>query len=305
MQKPQRLWKYISIHKISAVCFLALVGMVLLSGLLWAASDEGENEDVTKEKDTDEVVTETKKEEPSENQVVIYGYKLIRTYPHNTRAFTQGLIFEDGTLYEGTGLYGQSALIKRDLKTNAVLKKIRLPHQYFGEGITLFDDKIYQLTWQSRKGFIYDKKTFRSLDEFSYKTEGWGLTHDGKQLILSDGTAVLRFLDPNTFEETKQLTVTYTGHPVDELNELEFINGQIYANVLGTYFIAIISPKNGRVTGWIDLRGLYTLPPHMPSNNVLNGIAYLPESKHLLVTGKRWPMMYEIEPVQRFVEQQP
>lgn len=286
------------------VCLLVWVAMILVLGCRQATADKADEPETQEEaKREDEKVAEAKEEAPTEDRVVIYGYKLIRRYPHSVRAFTQGLIYEDGAIYEGTGLYGQSMLTRRDLKTNTTLKKIRLPRQYFGEGITLIGEKLYQLTWRSRKGFIYDKKTFRPLGEFPCKTEGWGLTYDGTHLIVSNGTAVLRFVDPNTFDETRQVRVIYNQHPVDQLNELEFIDGRIYANVLGTFYIAIISPKTGRVTGWIDLRGLYAPPPHMPSNNVLNGIAYLPKSKHLLVTGKRWPNMYEIEMVQRFVEQ--
>lgn len=231
---------------------------------------------------------------PAESPVTYYRYKIVQTYPHNAQNFTQGLVYQDGLLYEGTGLYGQSILTKRQLKTNQIVKKSRLPRKYFGEGITLFGDRIIQLTWKSRKGFSYDRETFRLLDEFRYDTEGWGLTHDGTRLILSDGTETLRFLDPNTFTETGRLKVRSNGRPLRQINELEFIDGQIYANVLPTDYIAIIAPQTGRVTGWIDLRGLYT-PPRSASTSILNGIAYIPESKHLLVTGKLWPKMYEIE----------
>lgn len=231
---------------------------------------------------------------PSEAPIVYYRYKIVRTYPHNARHFTQGLVYHDGSLYEGTGLYGQSILTKRELKTNQIVKKSRLPRKYFGEGITLFGDRIIQLTWKSRTGFSYDRKTFRLLDEFRYDTEGWGLTHDGTRLILSDGTDTLRFLDPNTFAETGRLKIRSNGRPLRQINELEFIDGQIYANVLPTDYIAIIAPRTGRVTGWIDLRGLYSSPRNA-STSVLNGIAYIPETKHLLVTGKLWPKIYEIE----------
>ncbi|UCD48965.1 MAG: glutaminyl-peptide cyclotransferase [Phycisphaerales bacterium] len=231
---------------------------------------------------------------PAEAPVALYGYKVIRTFPHDPRHFTQGLIYRDGFLYEGTGLYGQSVLIKRELATNKIVKKYRLPRRYFGEGISLFNDQLIQLTWKSRTGFRYDEKTFRLLGQFHYDTEGWGLTHDGTHLILSDGTDTLRFLDPNTCTETGRIRVRYNGRSLREINELEFIDGKIYANVLPTDYIAIIAPDTGRVTAWIDLRGLYD-PPEAPSNSILNGIAYVPETKHLLVTGKLWPKLFEIE----------
>jgi len=230
-----------------------------------------------------------------EAPVAYYRYKIIKSYPHDTRSFTQGLVYQDGFLYEGTGLYGQSVLTKCELKSGRIIKKSRLPRKYFGEGIALFGDKIIQLTWKSRKGFSYDRETFRLLGEFSYNTKGWGLTHDGTRLILSDGTDTLRFLDPNSFAETGRIRVRHNGRPLRQINELEFIDGQIYANILPTDYIAIIAPQTGRVTGLIDLRGLYTPPPRSPSDTILNGIAYIPENKHLLVTGKRWPKMHEIE----------
>jgi len=233
--------------------------------------------------------------ETPEPPVAYYRYKVIKSYPHDTRDFTQGLVYRDGFLYEGTGLYGESILTRRELKSGRIIKKSRLPRKYFGEGIALFDDKIIQLTWKSRKGFCYDRETFRLLGEFSYKTEGWGLTHDGTRLILSDGTDTLRFLDPNTYAETGRVKVRHNGRPLRQINELEFIDGKIYANVLPTDYIVIISPQTGHTTGVIDLRGLYRPPPQASNDAILNGIAYIPESKHLLVTGKRWPKIYEIQ----------
>ena len=231
--------------------------------------------------------------------VQFYDFKVIRTYTHDTRDFTQGLVYHDGFLYEGTGLYGQSILTKRELETGEIVKKTRLPREYFGEGITLFDNKIIQLTWKSHKGFVYDCNTFRVLDEFTFAGQGWGLTHDGKRLILSDGTDRLRFLDPNTYAETGQVHVRYAGRPLRQINELEYVDGKVYANVLSFDYIAIIDPATGNVTGWIDLRNLYTPSPATPSDAVLNGIAYLPDNKRLLVTGKLWPRIYEIELVPR------
>ncbi len=240
--------------------------------------------------------------EQDPNAPAYYRYKVIRTYPHNTQNFTQGLVYQDGYLYEGTGLYKQSILIKRNLEEDRIVKQLRLPDQYFGEGVTLFGDKVIQLTWKAQVAFVYDKETFRELDQFTYPGQGWGLTTDGKRLILSDGTYWLRFLDPNTYAETGRIRVGDGRRPLRQINELEYIDGQIYANVLPTDYIAIISPETGRVTGWIDLTGLYIPPQYSPSNVVLNGIAYIPETKHLLVTGKCWPKMYEIELVPQTTE---
>jgi glutamine cyclotransferase len=232
---------------------------------------------------------------PARPEVVRYRYKVVKIYPHDRRFFTQGLVCEDGFLYEGTGLYGQSAVYKRDLESGKIIKSLRLPDKYFGEGITLFGDKLIQLTWQSKVGFVYTKDTFTPLREFKYAGEGWGLTHDGKRLILSDGTATLRFLDPNTFAEMGRLEVRDQGRPVERLNELEFVDGLIYANIWPTDQIVIIDLKTGHVAGRIDLSGLYSPPADEEGDSVLNGIAYLPQTKHLLVTGKLWPRMYEIE----------
>jgi glutaminyl-peptide cyclotransferase len=251
---------------------------------------------------------------PSQSDVAHYRYKVVKTYPHDRRCFTQGLVYEDGFIYEGTGLYGQSALYKRDLQTGQIVQTLRLPQQYFGEGITLFGDKLIQLTWQSHLGFVYRKDTFAPQRQFKYATEGWGLTHDGKRLILSDGTSILYFLDPNTYAETGRIQVRDQGRPVERLNELEYVapppsgvidsqpgaaGPQIYANVWQTDRIALIDPQTGRVTGWIDLSGLWTPPADEAEEAVLNGIAYLPQTKHLLVTGKLWPRMYEIELIEQ------
>jgi glutamine cyclotransferase len=241
---------------------------------------------------------------PARPDVVDYRYKVIKTYPHDRRYFTQGLVYEDGFVYEGTGLYGQSALYKRNLQTGQTVKTLRLPDKYFGEGITLFGDKLIQLTWQSCVGFVYRKDTFTPLREFRYRGEGWGLTQDGKRLILSDGTATLRFLDPNTYAETGRLVVRDQGRAVGRLNELEYVGSppisppagpRIFANIWQTDQIVIIDPETGRITGRINLSGLWTPPADEQGDSVLNGIAYLPETKHLLVTGKLWPRMYEIE----------
>ena len=224
--------------------------------------------------------------------ITLYAYKVINTYPHENNAFTQGLVFEDGFLYEGTGLYGSSTLRKVELETGNILQIHELPSQFFGEGITIFENKIVQLTWQSKVGFVYDKDSFELKQEFNYKTEGWGITYDGKRLIMSDGTSTLHFLDPITFEKTGSLEVYKNNIPLTSLNELEYIKGEIYANVWKTNSIARIESQTGKVIGWIELTGL--LSPEEPVD-VLNGIAYDKNNDRLFVTGKLWPKLFEIE----------
>ncbi|MGA1870110.1 MAG: glutaminyl-peptide cyclotransferase [bacterium] len=224
-----------------------------------------------------------------------YTYVVITTYPHDPTAFTQGLVFDNGFLYEGTGLYGSSSLRKVDLETATVLQILELAPEYFGEGITILGNRIIQLTWLSNIGFVYDKLTFELLQEFTYPTEGWGITHDGQNLIMSDGTSLLHFLDPITFEEIRQIEVFDAAGPVTMLNELEYIQGEIYANVWLTDRIARISPLTGQVVGWIDLTGLLSPADIVFPVNVLNGIAYDALNDRLFVTGKFWPKLFEIE----------
>ncbi len=219
-------------------------------------------------------------------------YSIVAAYPHDTNAFTQGLVYHNGTLYEGTGLLGRSSLREVEMETGKVLRKHDLDDEHFGEGITLFDGRIYQLTWQSRIGFVYDEKDFRPISNFTYDTEGWGLTHDGERLIMSDGTPVLYFLDPETLNVTGTINVSYEGKRLYQINELEYVNGSIYANVWQTDRIAIISPEDGNVTGWIDLAGIRG---EDTSGDVLNGIAYDAEGDRLFVTGKLWSKLYEID----------
>jgi glutamine cyclotransferase len=230
---------------------------------------------------------------PVDTIPVSYTYEVINVYPHDQNAFTQGLVIEDGILYEGTGLNGRSTLRRVDLETGNVLQMHALSDEFFGEGITVFGEKIIQLTWQSQKGFVYDKSSFDLLQNFSYSTQGWGITTDGSQLIMSDGTANLYFLDPETFEKTGQVEVHDNG-TVTKLNELEYINGEVYANIWLTDKIAIIDPPTGQVTGWIDLTGIYTQENNDP-NSVLNGIAYDAEGDRLFVTGKLWSQFFEIK----------
>jgi glutamine cyclotransferase len=224
-----------------------------------------------------------------------YRYTIAVTYPHDANAFTQGLQYADGFLYEGTGLHGRSSLRKVNLETGAVLQKRDLPAEYFGEGITLWKSMIVQLTWQSGIAFAYDAATFAPLRTFTYKGEGWGLTHDETDLIMSDGTSDLRFLAPETFIERRRVRVTAAGKPVDDLNELEFVNGEIFANIWQTDRIARIDPKSGNVSGWIDLTGLLPQRDRTTSDAVLNGIAYDASRSRLFVTGKLWPKLFEIK----------
>ena len=223
-----------------------------------------------------------------------FGYTVVRSYPHDRSAFTQGLLFQDGHLYEGTGQEGTSSIRKVRLDTGEVLQIRRLDDRYFGEGISIVGDRLIQLTWKSEIGFVYNAKTFEPTGTFNYEGEGWGLTYDGKRLIRSDGSAVLRFLDPRTLKETGRVTVRDRGNPVGQLNELEVVKGEIFANIFLTDLIARISPATGEVTGWIDLTGI--LPPRdRVGVDVLNGIAYDASGDRLFVTGKLWPRLFEIK----------
>jgi glutaminyl-peptide cyclotransferase len=225
----------------------------------------------------------------------IYRYRVVRSYPHDANAFTEGLVFDNGSFYEGTGVTGESDLRKVELETGKVVQQHRLADTYFGEGISILGDKIYQLTWQSQIGFVYDKATFKVLKSFTFAGQGWGLTNDGKRLILSNGTSTLTFLDPETFKKTGQIDVCDNGKAVRKLNELEYIDGEIYANVYETDWIARISPQTGKVTGWINLKGILDTGAINLYTDVLNGIAYDSVGKRLFVTGKYWPKLFEIE----------
>jgi glutamine cyclotransferase len=205
------------------------------------------------------------------------------------------LVFEDGVLYEGTGLNGRSTLRRVELETGEVLQIHELPAQFFGEGVTVYGNDIIQLTWQSHVGFVYDRDSFELLQEFNYSTQGWGITHDGERLIMSDGTATLYFLDPETFEEIGRVGVYDNDGSVNRLNELEYVQGEIYANVWQTNCIARIDPQTGQVVGWIELKGLLTPEDRGEPVDVLNGIAYDAENARLFVTGKLWPKLFEIE----------
>jgi glutaminyl-peptide cyclotransferase len=228
-----------------------------------------------------------------------YTYEIVHTYPHDRHAFTQGLVYLDGVFYEGTGLNEESSIRKVKPETGEVLQKRDVPGQYFGEGIVVWKDRLLELTWTTQKGFIYDLASFQPKGEFAYPGEGWGLTNDGKRLIMSDGTADLRFWDPETLKETGRITVTDQGQPVPKLNELEWVKGEIFANVWETERIARIDPKTGKVLGWINLHGLLTPQDYNDQTDVLNGIAYDAKGDRLFVTGKRWPKLFEIKLVKR------
>jgi glutamine cyclotransferase len=220
--------------------------------------------------------------------------------PHDPQAFTQGLDFADGVLYEGTGLYGASSLRRVELDSGRVLQQHDLDAAYFGEGISVLGDRIYQLTWQNGVGFVYDRESFQPVQQFSYPTEGWGLTHDGEQLILSDGTATLYFLDPATLQETGRVTVTLAGERVTRLNELEYVDGKVLANVWQTDSVLRIDPATGQVDAIYDFSGLLSqAPPFTGTVDVLNGIAFEEQSGRLFVTGKLWPALFEVELVPR------
>lgn len=225
-----------------------------------------------------------------------YSYRILETFPHDANAFTQGLFFEDGALYESTGQYGQSSLRRVILETGEVVQKTPLPQAYFGEGSTIVGDDIYVLSWREGTAFRFDADEFTLKNSFSYEGEGWGLTFDGEALIMSDGTASLRFIDPRTFEESRRLTVTLRGEPLPRLNELEYINGEIFANVWQTNAIVRIDPSNGAVTGIIDFRGLLPEEDFVAGQtDVLNGIAWRGEDNILYVTGKNWPKLFKVE----------
>ena len=223
-----------------------------------------------------------------------YTYEIVAAYPHDSAAFTQGLFFLNGKLYEGTGQVGQSSLREVDLKSGKVLRRIDLPAHVFGEGIAPFGDEIVTITWKNGEGAVFERKSFRKTRSFTYAGEGWGLTTDGARLIMSDGTDALRFLDPKTLKETSRVAVTLNGKPLTRLNELEWIDGAVFANVWQTNAIVRIDPNTGVVTGVADLRGLKEKLGAAPGADVLNGIAYDAKMKRLFVTGKYWPKLFEV-----------
>jgi glutamine cyclotransferase len=225
----------------------------------------------------------------------VYRYSVAAVYPHDPSSYTEGLVYADGYLYESSGLYGQSELRQEVLATGKVTETHELPSVYFAEGLTIWDDSLVQLTWESRVGFVYNLQTFALREVFSYATEGWGLTHDDSRLIMSDGTSRLYFWDPSTFRTLGSIEVSDQGHPVDKLNELEYIGGQVYANVFQSDRVAIINPQTGKVTAWLDLSGLLASLNFKGNVDVLNGIAYDEQNNRIFVTGKLWPYLFQIK----------
>jgi len=226
-----------------------------------------------------------------------YGFRVIKTYPHDRSAFTQGLEYRDGVLYEGTGMTGRSSVRKVELATGRVLQKFDVPPPFFGEGITVLNQQILELTWQSQTGFVYDKSSLQLLRSFSYAGQGWGMTNDGRQIYMSDGSSEIRVWDPATLKEVRRITVKDGSAPITQLNELEWVRGEIYANVWQTERIARISPADGKVLGWIDLTGILPKTERPDPDAVLNGIAYDAAGDRLFITGKLWPKIFEIKVV--------
>jgi glutamine cyclotransferase len=225
----------------------------------------------------------------------VQGYQIVATFPHDPASFTQGLVFADGHLYESTGLNGESTLRRVDITTGKTLQRIDVSSEYFAEGLALVGDELLQLTWQTRIGFVYDRATFKQKRTFTYKTEGWGIAYDGSsRLVMSDGSDTLTFLHPKTLAAGATLRVREAGRPVPNLNELEWIEGEIWANVWRTDRIARISPNTGEVNAWIDLAALYPRAERRPPADELNGIAYDRAARRIFVTGKKWPRLYQI-----------
>lgn len=246
---------------------------------------------------------DTKEESTSDNTTAAIptpaniGYNIVKVYPHDITSYTQGLIWFNNTLYEGTGLEGESRLMKIDIETGKSTQKIDIPSEYFGEGITILNDKIYQLTWEDHKVFVYDLATFKKIKEFDWNLQGWGISHNGKQLLISTGDSNIYFVNPETFAIEKTLGVYDNNGYLSNLNELEFVNGTIYANVYLKDYIAKINPETGLVEGRIDLTSILqkTGQPITENTDVLNGIAFNPANNSFYVTGKRWPALYEIK----------
>ena len=232
---------------------------------------------------------------PGSASAPVERVEVINEYPHDSAAFTQGLIFHDGRLYESTGLYGESSLREVELETGSVVRSVELEDDYFGEGLTLLDGRLYQLTWREETGLIYDVDDLEQTGSFDYDGEGWGLTTDGEALIHSDGSHRLRYLDPQTFGVERTIDVTDGGRPIDELNELEWVNGEVWANVWHTDRIARIDPETGRVNVWLDVSGLLPGEQRTDEEAVPNGIAYDAVGDRIFVTGKLWPTLFEID----------
>jgi glutamine cyclotransferase len=268
-----------------------LLSLLLLGGLIPFSSALPEWKEKSASKDS---TSQGRLGKKTIDTIPIYGFGVVKRYPHDPNAFTQGLVFADGFLFEGTGLRGRSGLRKVDLATGTILQDRSLPARLFGEGVTVYQNRVIQLTWRAKVGFVYDKDTFQLIETFRYPTEGWGITHDGEYLIMSDGTSTLHFLHPKSYKQMGSIEVHDRNGPVSNLNELEYVQGLIFANVWQTDKIAQISPSTGEVVGWIDLRGLLRPEDRMQRVDVLNGIAYDQANDRLFVTGKLWPRLFEI-----------
>jgi glutamine cyclotransferase len=232
---------------------------------------------------------------PGDEPIAVQQVKVVAAYPHDPDAFTQGLVVEGNVLFEGTGHYGQSTLRRVDLQTGQVEKSVRLPAEFFGEGITILGEQLFQLTWKEQTCLVYDKHTLQQLGAHRYYEQGWGLANDGQHLYLSDGTSTIRVLDPHSFKQLRRIRVKQGRRLIDKLNELEFVKGELYANVWYSDHIARIDPADGSVLGWIDCSQVYPAARRPNREHVLNGIAYDQESGKLFVTGKNWPQLFEIE----------
>jgi len=240
-------------------------------------------------------IGEVENDSAKQDSVPVYGFKIINIYPHDSTAYTQGLVYDGKDLYESTGLYGNSTVRRVELETGRIQKIYRMPAKYFGEGMTIWKNQLVQLTWKSMVGFVYNKSNFNQIGDFYYDRDGWGITNDSQRLIMSDGSDTLYFMNPDTFSDEGLIKVKENGKPVYQLNELEFINGKVLANIYLDDRIAIISPETGAITGWIDLQGLSARENNLGKVDVLNGIAYNAKRDTLLVTGKFWPELFEIE----------
>jgi glutamine cyclotransferase len=231
----------------------------------------------------------------NDRRPLYYSFNVLAAHPHDTSAFTQGLVYHEGVLYESTGLYGRSSLRKTELSTGEIIEQVDLPHNYFGEGMTIMGDRIIQVTWKENTCFVYSMDDLAEIQSFSYSGEGWGLTHDGSHLILSNGSSTLSFIDPETFQVVRTVDVTYDDAHVPDLNELEYVDGLVYANVWQLDQIVMIDPDDGVAVGWVNLAGIEDHLDSIEGIDVLNGIAYNPETGRLLITGKLWPNVFEIE----------
>src|SRR5262245_27633861 len=271
-QPPRKLKSRTTIGLVAAVLVLAVLGG------FWIRSREGAEQAVAS--DTPVIAQEA-------------GYEVVNKFPHDPGAFLQGLVWHNG-FFESTGQFGRSSLRRVEYPTGKVLQRVNLDSQYFGEGLAMVDNRLIQLTWQSHRGFVYDRDSFKLLREFEYDTEGWGLAYDGKSLILSDGSDTLTFIDPNSFKPTRKLPVKFNGRGLRELNELEYIDGEIWANVWHKDLIVRIDPASGQVKSYLDLTGILPEDQRSDPEAVLNGIAYDAQGKHIYVSGKLWPRIFEI-----------